>query len=157
MSDKDIFLAWRVAFDRFVFKGPWPLQNGYYPKSDEIRAKQGIEDIINAIDTGDIKGSAEKGKGRAVLKNKEWFLKMENVASQLNEIRDLVKQHEKLHTSGIDFGVVSKEQTDAKRERIKEITGMIDHKRDEIIETMNEIWKALEISTLIKPSEVRTS
>src|SRR6266702_4609208 len=121
MSDRQIFRVWHIAFDSSVFKGPLRLQYA------QIRAtKQGIEDIINAVNTGDIRGSAEKGKGRTFLKNKEWFLKMENVASRLDEIRVLADKLE----PRIDFPTAA--QIAAQAQERNENLDKIDHERDEI-------------------------
>jgi len=119
MSDKQIFQAWRIAFDSFVFKGPWRLQ------SDRRRAHQGIEDIIKAVNTGDISGSKERGKGRAFLRNQEWLAKMDDVEKRLNLIRDLARDFEKQHR--ITFGA---EDGKSVEKITKEISESIDKERN---------------------------
>jgi|GEM_PF-2589301 hypothetical protein len=140
MSDQQIFQDWRIAFDRAVFKGPWQWH------TDQSKAKQGIEDIIKAINTGDIGGSTGGGKGgMSLINDQERYKKMEVVERRLNYIRSLVSKLEELAKAPQE-GEMS----------FYDISNKIDHERDEIIETMNEIWKELGIRPLRKPSEFKT-
>lgn len=140
MSDRQIFEAWRIAFDRPAFKGPWTWH------SNIGAFRRAIEATIKAVDTGDIRGSEERGKGRAYLSNREWLLKMDEVERRLNRIRSLVYQIENPETKP------SHEQ----EKPLTDVSAMIDHERDEVIETLNSIWKVLKIPTLRKPTEVKT-
>lgn len=136
LSDKQLFQAWHVAFDRPVFKGPWRWH------SDIEKARRAIEALIQAVNTGDIRGSREAGRGRTYLRNKEWYAKMGEVERRLNRIRILVQE-------------VEKPSLEPARPS-NEIAEEIDHERDEIIETLNEIWKSFGLEPLPKPSEEKT-
>ena len=170
MSDKDIFWAWRIAFDRGAFRGPWR-----WPISYVDIFENAINDIIFAVDTGTIRNSDEKGKGKAYLSNPEWRSEMEEITGRLDRIirlvRDFKKCQQESYTCETDFQVLWTQKkklsggyeealqehqlAQNKREKsLKEISEAVDHQRDEIIEIMNTIWKRLNINTMTKPTEV---
>lgn len=170
MSDKDIFLAWRIAFDRGAFRGPWR-----WPQSYVDMFEKAIGEVLSAVNTGTVRHSDQKGKGKAYLNNPEWFSKMEEVTGRLDRILRLVrefKEHqqeiyagereffwpqEKRSSQEYEKALQEHQQAQKEREKsLKEIAEAVDHERDEIIEILNKIWEELNIYTMTRPTEEKT-
>jgi hypothetical protein len=129
MSDKDIFWKWRVAFDRRAFKGPYNWHSAPEP------FEKAVKETIKAVNTGVVvTGSGGGGLGKAFIRNREWRAKMDEVERRLSKISQLA--------TGVE---TPKNGTP---------TEAIDHERNEIIRTLNEIWQSLGIPELPIPTEV---
>jgi hypothetical protein len=138
ISDKEIFLIWRMAFDRRAFKGP------YIWNSDPIPFKQAIDDTILAINTGVIATRkrgivVERGKGKSYIRNKKWRLKMDEVEKGLINISDMSGNIVNLLEEG---------------ESLDDLPSVIDFERNEIIKMLNEIWSTLRIPILPIPTDI---
>jgi hypothetical protein len=133
-SDKEAFAFWRVAFDRPAFKGLYTWQ------SDQEAFKRAIEDTIKAVTTGVLtdRHGTELGrcKAKAYLKRSEWLSTMDTIESRLNRIRKLIPS---------EIGEVD-----------LKVTEEMDKERDEILKSLNEIWKLLKIPLLPKPTDVKS-
>lgn len=139
ISDKEIFLIWRMAFDRRDFKGP------YIWNSDPMPFKQAIDDTILAINTGVIATRkrglvVERGKGKSYITNKKWRLKMDEVEKGLIKISNMSENIVKPLEEG---------------KPLDDLPSAIDYERNEIIKILNEIWSTLRIPTLPIPTDVR--
>ena len=130
ISDKEMFWKWRVAFDRRAFKGP------YNWHSDPQPFEKAIEETIEAVNTGVVvTGSGGGGLGKAYIRKADWRVKMEEVERRLSKISNLVTGLEK-----------PLDETPAEA---------INRERDEIITTLNKIWKGLGIPELPIPTQVK--
>jgi len=139
ISDKEIFLTWRMAFDRRAFKGP------YIWNSDPMPFRQAIDDTIQAINTGLVATRkrglvVERGKGKSYIRNKKWRLKMDEVEKGLIKISNMIENIVKLFEEG---------------KPLDDLPSAIDYERNEIIKILNEIWSTLRIPTLPIPTDVR--
>ena len=129
MSDKEMFWKWRVAFDRLAFKGPYNWHSAPEP------FEKAVKETIKAVNTGVvITGSGGGGLGKTFIRNHQWRAKMDMVERRLSKISQLAAGLEKTQSG-----------TPAEA---------IDHERNEIIRTLNEIWKCLGIPELPIPTEV---
>lgn len=139
ISDKEIFLIWRMAFDRRAFKGP------YIWNSDPMPFKQATDDTIQAINTGLVATRkrglvAERGKGKSYVRNKKWRLKMDEVEKGLIKISNMSQNIVKPLGEG---------------KSLDDLSLAIDYERNEIIKILNEIWITLKIPKLPIPTDVR--
>jgi hypothetical protein len=137
-SDKRIFQSWYIAFNRPAFKGP------YNYRSEELGLKPGepspfrraIADTIQAVTTGvRVNRSGMvlgRGGGIDAVSNPDWRTKMQGIERRLNRISRVLQGLEKLDN-----------QTPGE---------VIDYERDEIIKTLNEIFRVLEIDELPLPT-----
>lgn len=132
-SDKELFSVWRMAFDRPAFKGPFNWQ------SDQLAFRRAIDLTLKAVNTGvllDRQGvELGRGKGKAYISDSKRRLAMEAVERRLNHIQSLIPNPEE--------------------PRDEKVITTIDRDRDEIIKTLNDIWKGLEIPLLPIPSDVK--
>ncbi len=136
-TDKDIFLGYRVVFDRPVFKRPYTWHSS---KADFVKA---ILDTNSAICTGRyITRHGDKltaVKPKSLIRSKPWRDNMDRIEADLSEI---IKMH---------YGL--KEDYIPPTEEQKRFGDSVDSIRDHIIFTLNEIWMELGIPTLPIPSK----
>jgi hypothetical protein len=137
-SDKELFLFLRGAFDRPAFKGP------YLWHSDHQAFQEAVATTLKAVKTGrqfDGRGQevAERIEGRFrgsfLICNPERREAMQDVEDRLQRIFQLSR----------DFATAADEET---RKRI-------DSDRDEVIRTLNLIWRAFGIPDMRLPTEVK--
>jgi hypothetical protein len=135
IPDKNLFFAWRVAFDRAAFQYPFD----YTSPLDLFL--QVINDIILAVNTGAIRNAPGKagGEGKTFIKDPKRRQKMDEVSELLHQLKG------KVESALGSPGVVPKEQKTA-----------MDTDRQEIIQILNPIWEDLKIPTLeIRPGFVQ--
>jgi len=133
-SDRSVLELWRSAFDRSAFKGP------YLWHSDQRKFKEAIELTIQCVNTGVLqnrKGTVlGTAKPKALIKKSEWRAAGDAVERRLNRIRQLIPQ------SGLPEGSPTVEE--------------IDREPNEIIDSLNSIWKRVRLPVLPKPTEAET-
>jgi len=131
-SDKELFYVWRMAFDRPAFKGPYTWH------SDQLAFKRAIDLTLKAVNTGVLLDRHDvemgRGRGKAYIGNSKRRSTMDDVERRLNHIRGLIPEPGQPPQEGV--------------------AATMDDARDEIIRTLNEVWKELGIPLLPIPSKV---
>ena len=137
-SDKELFLAWQVAFDRPAWRGP------YRWYSDHANYDKALAETIKAVDTGEGAG-LKRGAGKAYIKNRRRRAEMDRVAVLLQELSILVPRF-------VEEYPVWGEESAAKAAQTRDA---IDRRRDEIVSRLNAQWTDLGIRELPLPTQVR--
>jgi hypothetical protein len=140
LTDYDIFLKYRVVFDRPAFKSPYTYHSDI---EDYIRS---LQDTIKAINTGLLltRHGVEitRTSPKTFIRNEKWRNTMQDIEVTLSEIVQM--QYNLPDSRGLDV-----------EQRWKEFYSKVDGKRDQIILSLNEIWNLLGIPTLPIPSEMK--
>lgn len=171
MPDRDIFLTWRIAFDRGAFRGPWR-----WKRSLVDIFQTAISAVILAVNTGTIREAPDqKGRGKANLNSREWFSKMNEVTGHLDRIVVLTREYQEYEKktepepfplwpsekqSSQEYDKALQEHQQAQNEREKSLKGIseaVDRERDKIIDILNPIWEELNIPTMPRPTEVQVN
>lgn len=135
-TDYDIFLGYRVVFDRPAFK------RAYTFHSSRVYFLNAINDTIRAINTG--RHLTRHGeeltevKPKTFIRNKIWRDEMEQIEIDLSKIKQL------------EFELGPEEKTS--QEQRDAFAQSMDKIRDGIVVVLNEIWTELGIPTLQIPS-----
>ncbi len=136
IPDKEQFYSWRVAFDRAAFRGPYSYRTAQEPFINAMKQ------TIRAINTGLIisggqKDTEHRGKGKSQLRRSDWRNSMDVVEKRLHKI--VVALEARLSRSPDPY--VDPETVD------------VDAERNLVVDTMNRIWRQLNIPTLDLPTE----
>jgi hypothetical protein len=136
ISDREQFRSWRVAFDRGAFRGPYSYH------TDQKPFIAAIKQTIRAINTGLIISGGQpdtqhQGKGKSQLHRADWRKSMDDVEKRLHKIVTALETR----LSGIAVPYVDPDDVD------------IDAERNLVVDTMNEIWRQLNIPILDLPTE----
>lgn len=137
ISDKEQFYSWRVAFDRSAFRGKYSYRTNQQPFIDAMKQ------TIRAINTGLIihsggqRDTEHRGKGKSQLRRASWRNSMDEVEKRLHKI--VVASEARL--SGAPDPYVDPDTVD------------IDAERNLVVDTMNGIWRQLNIPGLDLPTE----
>jgi hypothetical protein len=140
-SDYDIFLDYRVVFDRPAFKLKYTID------SDHPNYTRALQDIINAINTGIIvtRSGIEitRTSPKTFIRNDNWRNTMEQVETTLSQI---IKMEFQWPNSNAPNAT----------ELWKKFYQDIDSMRDSIIISLNKIWDVLGIPALPIPSKTKS-
>lgn len=140
-SDYDIFLDYRVVFDRPAFKSKYTID------SDHPNYTRALQDIINAINTGIIvtRSGIEitRTSPKTFIINDKWRITMEQIEATLSQI---IKMEFQWPNSNAPNST----------ELWQKFYQDIDSKRDSIIISLNKIWEELGIPTLPIPSKTES-
>jgi hypothetical protein len=137
ISDKEQFYSWRVAFDRAAFRGKYSYHTDQQPFIDAMKQ------TIRAINTGLIihsggqRDTEHRGKGKSQLRRADWRNSMDEVEKRLHKV--VVALEARLGGTPVPY--------------IDPDTVDIDAERNLVVDTMNGIWRQLDIPTLDLPTE----